>query len=129
LIGTIFAQETEPAARGQWRAVADQLRSRFPKIAKLMDEAENDVLAHMSFPRAHWGKIHSTNPLERLNGEIKRRTDVVGIFPNEADLYRLVGARLLEHNDERSLQRRSMTLETLANLGENPNISWPAVAN
>ena len=129
LIGTIFAQETESAARGQWRAVADQLRTRFPKISKLMDEAEEAVLAHMSFPREHWSKIHSTNPLERLNGEIKRRTHVVGIFPNEAAIYRLVGAMLLEQNDEWSLQRRYLTLETLTDLGENPNISLPAVAN
>ncbi len=84
LVATIFAQTTERAARDQWRTAADQLRERFPKIAKLMDEAEDDMLAHMSFPKEHRTKIHSTNPLERLNGEIKRRTDVVGIFPNEA---------------------------------------------
>jgi putative transposase len=94
-----------------------------------MDEAEEDVLAHMSFPREHWCKIHSTNPLERLNGEVKRRTNVVGIFPNEAAIYRLVGAMLLEQNDEWALQRRYMTLETLADLGENPNVSLPAVAS
>ena len=129
LIGTIFAQESEPAARAQWRAVADQLRARFARIASLMDAAEDDVLAHMSFPKGHWCKIHSTNPLERLNGEVKRRTNVVGIFPNEAAIYRLVGAMLLEQNDEWSLQRRYMTLETLADLGENPHLSLPAVAN
>jgi transposase-like protein len=83
----------------------------------------------MGFPREHWCKIHSTNPLERLNGEIKRRTNVVGIFPNEAAIYRLVGAMLLEQNDEWALQRRYMTLETLADLGENPNVSLPAVAS
>ena len=127
LIATIFAQETEAAARDQWRIVADQLRERFPKIAKLMDEAEDDVLAHMGFPRGHWAKIHSTNPLERLNGEIKRRTDVVGIFPNEAAIYRLVGALLLEHNDEWALQRRYMTLEALAEVGDNPIVSLSAV--
>ena len=128
LIGTIFAQESEKAARTQWRAVADQLRARFAKIAALMDAAEDEVLAHMSFPKEHWTKIHSTNPLERLNGEIKRRTNVVGIFPNEAAIYRLVGAMLLEQNDEWALQRRYMTLETLAEVGENANISLPAVA-
>lgn len=127
LIATIFAQETETAARDQWRIVADQLRERFPKIARLMDEAEGDVLAHMGFPREHWAKIHSTNPLERLNGEIKRRTDVVGIFPNEAAIYRLVGALLLEQNDEWALQRRYMTLETLAAVGDNPVVSLSAV--
>lgn len=128
LIGTIFAQETEAAARTQWRTMADQLRERFPKIAKLMDEAKDDVLAHMSLPREHRTKIHSSNPLERLNGEIKRRTEVVGIFPNEAAIYRLVGALLLEQNDKWALQRRYMTLETLADLGETPNVSLPAVA-
>ena len=107
--------------------MTDQLRDRFPKIAKLMDDAENDVLAHMGFPKEHRAKIHSTNPLERLNGEIKRRTDVVGIFPNEAAIYRLVGALLLEQNDEWALQRRYMTLETLAVVGDNPNISLSAV--
>ena len=86
-----------------------------------------DVLAHMGFPRGHWAKIHSTNPLERLNGEIKRRTDVVGIFPNEPAIYRLVGALLLEQNDEWALQRRYMTLETLAEVGDNPTISLSAV--
>jgi putative transposase len=128
LIATIFAQDSEKAARDQWRTVADQLRGRFAKIAKLMDEAEDDVLAHMSFPKEHRTKIHSTNPLERLNGEIKRRTEVVGIFPNEAAIYRLVGALLLEQNDEWALQRRYMTLETLAELGDNSNVSQPAVA-
>ncbi len=128
LVATIFAQTSERAARDQWRTVADQLRERFAKIGKLMDEAEDDVLAHMSFPKEHRTKIHSTNPLERLNGEIKRRTDVVGIFPNEAAIYRLVGALLLEQNDEWALQRRYMTLETLAEVGENGNVSLPAVA-
>ena len=82
-IGTAFAQEDAEMARAQWRQVADQLRPKVPKLAALMDEAEADVLAFMSFPKDHRPKIHSTNPLERLNGEIKRRTDVVGIFPNE----------------------------------------------
>lgn len=128
LVATIFAQTSEAAARDQWRIVADQLRERFPKLAKLMDEAEDDVLAHMTFPKEHRTKIHSTNPLERLNGEIKRRTDVVGIFPNEPAIYRLVGALLLEQNDEWALQRRYMTLETLAEVGDNPNVSLSAVA-
>ena len=93
-----------------------------------MDDAEADVLAYKAFPARHWPKIASTNPLERLNGEIKRRTDVVGIFPNEAAIYRLVGALLLEQNDEWALQRRYMTLETLAEVGDNPNVSLSAVA-
>ena len=117
------------APTAQRRAVADQRRARFARIASLMDAAEDDVLAHMSFPKGHWCKIHSTHPLERLNGEVKRRTDVVGLFPNEAAIYRLVGAMLLEQNDEWALQRRDMTLETLAGLGENPHLSLPAVAS
>ena len=78
-----------------------------------MDEAENDVLAFMTFPTARWAQIYSTNPLERLSAEIKRRTNVVGIFPNDASIVRLVGATMLEQNDERSLNRRYMQLEGL----------------
>src|SRR4249919_1383011 len=117
------------AARVQWRKVADQLRPKVPKLAKLMDEAETDVLAYMSFPKDHRLKIHSTNPLERVNGEIKRRTEVVGIFPNEDAITRLVGAILLEQNDEWAVQRaRYMTLETMAPLSEDPIFKLPAVA-
>ena len=95
-----------------------------------MDEAETDVLAYMSFPSAHRAKLHSSNPLERLNGEIKRRTEVVGIFPNEAAIIRLVGAILLEQNDEWAVQRaRYMTLETIASMSDDPTISLPAVAS
>lgn len=117
-IRTAFTQETEKAARTEWRAVAGRLRARFPKLADLMEEAENDVLAHMAFPKEHWAQLHSTNPLERLNGEIKRRTDVVAIFPNEAAIVRLVGALLLEQNDEWAVSRRYMSLETLDGLSE-----------
>jgi putative transposase len=128
-IGTAFAQEDAETARVQWRQVADQLRPKLPKLAILMDDAEADVLAYMSFPKDHRPKLHSTNPLERLNGEIKRRTEVVGIFPNEPAITRLVGAILLEQNDEWAVQRsRYMTLETIAPLSDDPFIKLPAVA-
>ena len=124
-----FAQDTADAAKGQWRKVADQVRPRLPKLAGLLDDAETDVLAYMSFPAAHRAKLHSTNPLERLNGEIKRRTEVVGIFPNEAAIIRLVGAILLEQNDEWMVQRsRYLSLETIATLSDNPLVSLPDMA-
>lgn len=128
-IATAFAQNDAASARQQWRSVADQLRSSVPKLAALMDHAEQDVLAYMSFPTAHRVKLHSTNPLERLNGEIKRRTEVVGIFPNDAAITRLVGAILLEQNDEWSVQRsRYMTRETINEMIDAPAISLPAMA-
>jgi putative transposase len=128
-VATAFAQETPEAASTQWRNVADQIRPKVPKLANLMDEAENDVLAYMTFPKQHWAKLHSTNPIERLNGEIKRRTEVVGIFPNEDAIIRLVGALLLEQNDEWAVQRsRYMTLETISQMSDDPLISMPAVA-
>ena len=129
-IATAFAQEDAEAAKAQWRKVADQLRPKLPKLAAFMDDAEADVLAYMDFPAAHRSKLHSTNPLERLNGEVKRRTDVVGIFPNEDAITRLVGAILLEQNDEWAVQRaRYMTLETIAPLSDNSIVSLPAVAD
>ena len=109
-IATVFAQETAATAHEQWRVVADQLRGKFPKLGEMMDGAEHEVLAYMDFPRAHWLQIHSTNPLERLNAAIKRRTNVVGIFPNDAAVTRLVGAMLLEQSDEWTLERRYMQL-------------------
>ena len=128
-IGTAFVQEDAEAASKQWRAVADQLRPKVPKLAALMDDAEPDVLAFMTFPKDHRAKIHSINPLERLNGEIKRRTDVVGIFPNEEAITRLIGALLLEQNDEWAVQRgRYMSLETIAPLSDDPIVKLPAVA-
>jgi putative transposase len=127
-IGTAFAQDDADAARIQWRTVADQLRPGVPKLAALMDDAEADVLAFKTFPKEHHAKIHSTNPLERLNGEIKRRTDVVGIFPNEAAVVRLIGAILLEQNDEWAVQRRYMSLETLGSVSNNATVSLPTLA-
>jgi putative transposase len=113
LLRTIFAQDTVKAAHEQWRKVADSLRERFAKVAELMDGAEHDVLAHRAFPKDHWPQLASTNPLERLNGEIKRRTNVVGIFPNSGAITRLVGAILLEQTDEWSVARRYMSLESI----------------
>ena len=104
-IATAFAQDDAETAKVQWRRVADQLRPKLPKLSGFLDEAETDVLAYMTFPPTHRAKLHSTNPLERLNGEIKRRTEVVGIFPNEEAIVRLVGAFLLEQNDEWAVQR------------------------
>ena len=127
LINTVFAQETAEAAHEQWRVVADQLRSKFPKLAALLDDAGDDVLAFMDFPKAHRKQIASTNPLERLNAEIKRRTDVVGIFPNDAAIVRLVGALMLEQNDEWQLQRRYMPLEGLGAVSDNQTHRLSAV--
>jgi transposase-like protein len=127
-IATAFAQETPEAASQQWRSVADQMRPKLPKLAGLMDDAEPDVLAYMAFPKEHRAKLYSTNPIERLNGEIKRRTNVVGIFPNEASITRLIGAILLEQNDEWAVQRgRYMSLETMAPLSDNPIVVLSAV--
>ena len=105
------------------------MRPKVPKLAGQMDEAEPDVLAYMTFPAAHRVKLHSTNSLERVNGEVKRRTDVVGIFPNDAAIKRLAGAILLEQNDEWAVQRtRYMSLGTIANIGDDPLAALSAMA-
>ena len=114
VIRTAFVQENQTEARHQWRETADKLRERFPRVADLMDGAEDDVLAFMQFPKEHWPQLASTNPLERLNKEIKRRSRVVGIFPNNAAIYRLVGTLLAEQTDEWQVTRRYMNQETLA---------------
>lgn len=106
-----FEQPDYKHAVETWRHVANQLRVRWPKLAELMDQSEVDVLAYMSFPRQHRTKLHSTNPIERLNKEVKRRADVVGIFPNEASIMRLIGAVLFEQNDEWQTQNRYMQVE------------------
>src|SRR5882724_6022614 len=129
-IATAFAQDDAEQATAQWRRVADQLRSKLRKLAVLMDHAEPDVLAYMSFPSQHRIKLHSTNPLERLNGEIKRRTEVVGILPNEDAITRLVGAILLEQNDEWAVQRsRYITLESISPISDDPIVSLPLAAD
>lgn len=111
-----FIQPDRAQASQTLRHVADQLRQKWPKLAGFMDESETDVLSHLDFPKQHRAKIHSTNPLERLNKEVKRRADVVGIFPNEASIIRLIGAVLLEQNDEWQLQHRYMQVEAMAEL-------------
>ena len=112
------------------RQVADQLRPKAPKLSQLMDEAETDVLAYMDFPAAHRTKLHSTNPIERPIGEIKPRTDVVGIFPNEDAITRLVGALLMEQNDEWAVQRaRYMTLETKETSEQDEFVRLPEPGN
>jgi len=127
LINTVFAQETAEAAHAQWRIVADQLREKFPKLAAMMDGSESDVLAFMDFPKAHRKQIASTNPIERVNAEIKRRTDVVGIFPNDGAIVRLIGAILLEQNDEWQLVRRYMQLEGMNAVSDNQAARLSAV--
>ena len=111
-----FLQADQTTARQTWRSVADTLRARWPKLGTLMDDSEDDVLAYLAFPAPHRTKLHSTNPLERLNKEVKRRADVVGIFPSEASIIRLIGAVLLEANDEWQLQHRYMGVEAMTEL-------------
>lgn len=149
MLKTIFAQETKAEAEAQWQIVADALREKQPKLGALMDNSRDDVLAYIGLrpflpqtvhwtvcrfadrrelPREHWTQIASTNPLERVNREVKRRADVIGIFPNDEAIIRLVGALMLETNDEWAVARRYMSLETLARVTDNPNVRLPAVA-
>lgn len=100
LIRQVFVQPDQATAHQTWRQVADQLRGRFLKAATLMDEAEEDVLAYFAHPAPHRVKLHSTNRLTRLNKAVKRRANVVCIFPNEASILRLIGAVLMESNEE-----------------------------
>ena len=115
-IRTVFAQPDAAAAREQWRRVADTFRPRFGRLAELLDSAEADVLAYVAFPAVHWRQIWSNNPLERLNKEVKRRTDVVGIFPNTAAVMRLVGCVLAEQHDEWQAARRYFSAGSIAKL-------------
>jgi transposase-like protein len=114
---TIFAQPDPKAVAATWDEVRNQLAGRFPKIGTLMDAAKCEVLAFIAFPRPHWPKIWSTNPLERVNKEIKRRARVVGIFPNDAAVIRLVGAILADMHDEwQSGERRYLSEGSMSQL-------------
>ena len=123
----VIEQPDGMSAREQLDRVIDGLRPRFPAVAELLTRAEPALLAHFAFPEPHRRQIRSTNPLERLNKEIKRRTNVVGIFPNDAAITRLVGALLLEQNDEWQLQRRYLQLEGLQTISENQAVRLSAV--
>ncbi|CUH39323.1 Transposase [Jannaschia seosinensis] len=128
MLKTIFAQETKAEAEAQWEVVADALREKQEKLGAFMDASRDDVLAYMDFPREHWTQIASTNPIERVNREIKRRADVIGIFPNDEAIVRLVGALMLETNDEWTVARRYMSLESLARVTDNADVRLPTVA-
>lgn len=114
MVRMVFLESSLPLAKERLRQVADQLRERFPEAASLLEDAEDDVLAFMHFPAAHWSKLCSTNPLERLNREIARRTEVVSIFPNRASLLRLATAYLQEQDEEWMTERRYMSLGSLS---------------
>ena len=112
-IRTIFAQPDRETAGVQLRRVADSLGLRFGNVSALLEDAEDDLLAYMAFPREHWRQLYSTNPLERLNKEIKRRSNVVGIFPNGEAVIRLVSAVLMEQQDEWEIGRRYFSMESM----------------
>jgi putative transposase len=120
-IRLIFAEHTPPAARARLHEVVGMLERRFPKVAELLVEAEVDVTAYAAFPRAHHKKIASTNPLERVHKEIKRRSNVVGIFPDDAAVIRLVGAVLLEvHDDWQTTDRRYLSEGSMRQIDQPP---------
>ena len=116
-IRTVFAQPDRGAAKQQLAEVVKVMHSRWPKAAEILEQAEDDILAYMTFPQKHWTRIYSTNPLERLNKEVKRRTNVVGVFPVQPSVIRLVGSTLLEIDDEwQAAERRYFSLETMREL-------------
>jgi putative transposase len=123
-----FIQPDRKSAGETWRHVADQLRGRWLKLGALMDEAEEDVLAYMTFPSQRRAKLHRMNPLEQLNKEVKRRADVVGIFPNEDSIVRLIGAVLLEQKDEWQLQHRYRQIEGMVELDASAEANQSLIA-
>ena len=128
MIRTIFAQDTKAEAFAQWDKVADALRAKHDRLGALMDGSREDVLIYMDYPKEHLAQIASTNPLERVNKEIKRRADVVGIFPNDEAVVRLVGALMLEQSDEWAVSRRYFSLESLAKLADTEPTRLPTMA-
>ena len=127
-IRTVFTQPDAAGTREQWERVTESFRGRFDRVAELMDQSREDVLAYLAFPHAHWRQIWSNNPLERLNRELGRRTDVVGIFPNDAALIRLAGAVLAEQHDEWQVARRYFSAESMALLERKEGDPTPMLA-
>jgi transposase-like protein len=127
LVRSIFAQPDQEAAWAQHTRVVAQLEERFPNAAELLAEAGPDILAYAGFPKEHWRQVWSNNPQERLNKEIRRRTDVVGIFPNRAAVIRLVGAVLAEQHDEWVVARRYLSVESLAKVQADAEVAVPAL--
>jgi len=126
VIRSIFTQTDKENARRQLGFAVTQFQSECCRVSELLEEAEEDILAHMSFPREHWSKIHSTNPLERVNKEIKRRTNVVGIFPNRNAVIRLVSSLLMEQQDEWISGRRYFSEESMQKItGDHKEVSQP----
>jgi putative transposase len=127
-IRTIFAQPHREAAAQQLAEVVKAMHPRWPEAAQILAEAQDDILAYMAFPKAHWTRIYSTNPLERLNREVKRRADVVGVFPDVPSVIRLVGALLMEVDDEWQISRRYFSQESMRKLDEPETLVDPSPA-
>jgi len=128
-VRTIFAQPNRQAAGQQLQEVVKVLEGRWPKAAKVLVDAQHDVLAYMAFPQEHWTRMYSTNSLERLNREVKRRTDNVGVFPDHASVMRLVGSVLLEIDDEWQVERRYFSLESMRRLREPTSETPPSAGS
>lgn len=129
-IRTIFAQPDQNSARNHLKQISEMLSKQFPRVASQLEEAQEEILAYMAFPAEHWRQIASTNPLERLNKEIKRRSDVVGIFPNRASAIRLVGAILAEQSDEWLIGRRYLSQDSMSKMPSTNGIAkLPAAAD
>ena len=128
MLHSVYDQPDKDAANAQFDRLLDYVEDKLPDAFEHLDTARADILAFTEFPEGLWSQIWSNNPNERLNREIRRRTDSVGIFPNRDAIVRLVGALMLETNDEWAVARRYMSLETLARVTDNPNVRLPALA-